>query len=438
MHLTGNEDDGEAANLAYGCRSCNAMLGAAFRAFGAGRPTNQYNPGKGANRYPTFDQYAMAVSNGNRRKWVKGSGWTVGAKDEFGAIIHATPKHLRVKYAKEIARRAGRTKQARFDDRWNPGNVATGRGASPKAKGFAAGRKLKGRGSSAEKLDKLADTWVSQQGLHGSGVAYERDEYRAGLQDAVDEFQRLREKADAFYGRKNPGDYTAGRQAGIDGLPVASALKDHLRVVETQDLNRKLSVDERRIAIQRFRSAYKEGVRARGLGRKNPAAGASEAFEDFHGFKPSRVTIVSKQIHYHEHLAEAGKLKHLDVWGIDDRGHKISGFKGSLLAFNEDRNQLFVEGGDQSLDLKEYGITRPHELETIGKLTDIGYFTNKTHLGDEGGEAVYVHRFRSTNDNGKHVIVRIARYPDLIYDVRNEQLLFSGGSYEILREGIDK
>jgi hypothetical protein len=34
--------------------------------------------------------------------------------------------------------------------------------------------------------------------------------------------------------------------------------------------------------------------------------------------------------------------------------------------------------------------------------------------------------------------VKIARYPDLIYDVRNEQLLFSGGSYEIIAEGIDK
>ena len=71
-------------------------------------------------------------------------------------------------------------------------------------------------------------------------------------------------------------------------------------------------------------------------------------------------------------------------------------------------------------------------------MTNIGYKTNKTHLGDEGGEAVYVHKFRTTNDNGKHVTVRIARYPDLIYDVRNEQLLFSGGSYEILREGINK
>ena len=80
----------------------------------------------------------------------------------------------------------------------------------------------------------------------------------------------------------------------------------------------------------------------------------------------------------------------------------------------------------------------PHETETLGRVTNIGYQTNKTHLGDEGGEAVYVHKFRSTNKAGKHVVVKIARYPDLIYDVRNEQLLFSGGSYEILREGIDK
>jgi len=97
-----------------------------------------------------------------------------------------------------------------------------------------------------------------------------------------------------------------------------------------------------------------------------------------------------------------------------------------------------VEGGDQSIDLLDFGISKPHETETLGRVTNIGYQTNKTHLGDEGGNAVYVHKFRSTNKDGRHVVVRIAREPDLIYDVRNEQLLFSGGSYEILREGIDR
>lgn len=173
-------------------------------------------------------------------------------------------------------------------------------------------------------------------------------------------------------------------------------------------------------------------------GKKNPAAASAEVFEEFHGYEPTEVITVSKKVHHHEHLAAAGKLVSLGVDGIDGKAHTIKGFKGAILAFNEAKNQLFVEGGDQSLDLKQFGIRQPHELETLGKLTDIGYQTNKTHLGDEGGEAVYVHKFRSTNENGKHVVVRIARYPDLIYDVRNEQMLFSGGSYEILREGINK
>jgi hypothetical protein len=173
-------------------------------------------------------------------------------------------------------------------------------------------------------------------------------------------------------------------------------------------------------------------------GKRNPAAASAEAFKEFHGFEPSEVITVTKKVHYHKHLAAAGELTHLKLWGIDETGHTISKFKGAYLAFNERKNQLFAEGGDQSVNLSDFGITSPHELETLGRLTDIGYHTNKTHLGDEGGEAVYVHKFRTTNDGGKHVVVKIARYPDLIYDVRNEQLLFSGGSYEILREGINK
>src|SRR5271157_4669114 len=173
-------------------------------------------------------------------------------------------------------------------------------------------------------------------------------------------------------------------------------------------------------------------------GKRNPAAASAEVFEDFHGFAPSEVVTVSKEIHHHAHLASVGTLVQLDVFGIDGKGHKITGFKGALLACNESRDQLFIEGGDQAINLEDFGIRKPHETETLGRVTNIGYQTNKTHLGKEGGQAVYVHRFRATNQNGKHVMVKMTREPDLIYDVRNEQLLFSGGSYEILREGINK
>jgi hypothetical protein len=46
-HLSGDEDDGAPANLAYLCKSCNTRKGAAFRKAGIGRPTNQYNPDLG-------------------------------------------------------------------------------------------------------------------------------------------------------------------------------------------------------------------------------------------------------------------------------------------------------------------------------------------------------------------------------------------------------
>jgi hypothetical protein len=89
MHLDGNEAHGEAANLAWGCRSCNQLLSHGFKRAGAGKRTAQYNPSSGV---PSFEQYAWAVSNHSR-----------GAHDEGGVVIHATPKHKRIEYASRIA-----------------------------------------------------------------------------------------------------------------------------------------------------------------------------------------------------------------------------------------------------------------------------------------------------------------------------------------------
>jgi hypothetical protein len=113
MHLDGNESNDEPKNLAYGCRSCNATLGAAFKRAGMGRPTKQYNPARGG--VPTFAQYSWAVSQGG-----PGGRNNSGVHDEAGAIIHATPKSKRIDYARRIAE--GRTARARaaFDERWNP------------------------------------------------------------------------------------------------------------------------------------------------------------------------------------------------------------------------------------------------------------------------------------------------------------------------------
>lgn len=172
--------------------------------------------------------------------------------------------------------------------------------------------------------------------------------------------------------------------------------------------------------------------------RKNPADESAKAFKDFHGKPVDQFVEVKERIHTHGYLAAAGELRRLEVAGVDRHPHVISGFKGSLLAFNEKRNQLFVKGGDQSVNLADFGIKQPHELETLGAVVKIDYLADKKHLGDEGGKAIYRHKFRTTNENGKHVTIRVARYPDLIYRVLEKRLEFSGGSYEILPEGIDR
>ncbi len=343
MHLDGNESHGETANLAYGCRSCNGKLAAAFKAIGAGRPTNQYNPAR--NKIPTLNQYAWAVSQGGPRGHHLDTG---GAHDEAGAIIHATPKRKRIEYARQIA--AGKTSRARQrdDERWNP----------------AGGR------------PKWNERWFKTQGA--------------------------------------AGDFAAGIYRDAWG-------------VETRKVNK---------SNKRYAGGYTVRWRWKDA-RRNPAESAAAAFEEFHGHAPDVVTRIRKSVHSHRVLAGAGVLKFLEVAGIDGKVHTISKFGRALLAFNEAMNQLFVEGGDQSVNLDDYGIVRPHELENLGEITDIGYHTKKSYPGPDFGDAIYVHRFRTTNENGEHVVVAIKRYPTLIYRVLDEQFEFAGGSYEIRREGID-
>jgi hypothetical protein len=161
--------------------------------------------------------------------------------------------------------------------------------------------------------------------------------------------------------------------------------------------------------------------------KRNPPAEAAEAYKSFHGRDSMESVTVKKEVFYHKHLASAGKLEKLEV--VSREGYKVtlSGFKGALLCFNEKRTQLFVEGGDQSVKLGEFGISasQAHEMEVLGEVIAVEYHTTKDHLGSEGGTATYRHKFSKP-------------FPELQYDVPNEQLIFSGGKYVILDEGIDK
>ncbi len=397
MHLTGNEDHGEQANLAYGCRSCNQKLAAAFKTLGLGRPTNQYNPSKGV---PTFQQYSWAVANQRHS----------GDMGEHGAVIHATPKKVRTDYAKRILREAGMKRRAAHEERWNPSYEV----------GPIFGQAVRTAGSWDDAVDQaqyMADEYLIP--YHAWSVKSmdptERGEHRQHTTLYPTMKKRKRNPAAAHEERWNPSGKSDAYEAGRGALRAGAARHG--------TVNLSPSIQQRedwRHAWADFMRGWNAEKRVKG----NPASASAEVYEEFHGHAPVEVVTVTKKVHVHEHLAAAGTLRKLVVIGIDNREHTIRNFGGALLAFNEAKKQLFIEGGDQSLNLEDYGIRSPHEMETLGKIKKIDYHADK-------------HQFRTTNEDGRHVVVKVSRYPDLIYDVPNQQMLFSGGSYTIRAEGID-
>jgi hypothetical protein len=187
--------------------------------------------------------------------------------------------------------------------------------------------------------------------------------------------------------------------------------------------------------------------------RRNPADEAEDAYQRFHGRPPNGVVVVETAVHHHTRLAGAGELLGL-VIRFEDEGNEydvvLKGFKGALLAMNEKRTQLYVEGGDQSINLAEFAIDKPyHEYETLGRLVAVGYYTTKDHLdAKDGGEAEYWHMIEWTEEFPAHLKKQVTQAeknelddnegPDVIYDVRSKLLSFSGGTYTIPDEGIDR
>jgi hypothetical protein len=175
----------------------------------------------------------------------------------------------------------------------------------------------------------------------------------------------------------------------------------------------------------------------RNPGKRNPEDTAVEAFTGFHGEEPSGAVAVQEREHYHTHVWEIGRLVLLRVKLPPDR-HE-SGYKNTVdvefdheapkparLTANEDRTQMFITGGDQSVDLAAFGIEVEHEKELLGYLKDVWYFTDKKHLGKQGGRAIYKHKL---GEEGGEL-------PAVIYRVREKHIEVVGGSYTIPDEGV--
>jgi len=188
---------------------------------------------------------------------------------------------------------------------------------------------------------------------------------------------------------------------------------------------------ERKVIAKKF------GGKKRKRNPRNPIPDAQDRYEAFHGRPSEQLTTVRTTMHEHSVLAGIGELRKMVILTPDGKYKVILRFAKPypILSMNEAATQLFIEGGDQSVDLKEFGIEDAHESEVLGTLRDIYYYTTKDHLGPEdGGTAVYKHKFGT-----KHLIFgkRRTPRPTVLYDVPNRLLSIAGGGYSIPDEGID-
>lgn len=179
---------------------------------------------------------------------------------------------------------------------------------------------------------------------------------------------------------------------------------------------------------------------------RNPVGAAQARYESFHGRPSEELIEITTPIHEHSVVSGIGELRKLVVIAPDGRIVTIKNFgvnragQMCILSQNEEATQLFIDGGDQSVNLEDFGILEPyHEWETLGEVRNVYYFTTKDHLGDDGGTATYNHKFGGIGEfrtsTGRKVRRR-SRKPTLIYDVRNRLLYFSGGGYTLPDEGI--
>lgn len=164
----------------------------------------------------------------------------------------------------------------------------------------------------------------------------------------------------------------------------------------------------------------------------NPPAAAERLYDKFHGRPATETTVVEEEVHEHEHLTILGPLVEVFIETPTGLLAHIN-FDDEDLPFlcsSEDGTQLYVEKGDQSIDLASLQMETEDWLKDRmilgrfaaphGKRTwNIVYRTKKRF--DDFKEIDYQH------DLGEETGDR----PALEYEPRSQKLFIAGGRYRI-------
>src|SRR5579872_2340992 len=99
--------------------------------------------------------------------------------------------------------------------------------------------------------------------------------------------------------------------------------------------------------------------------KRNPVAAAARLSEAFHGRPAKSQTEYVEELRDHGVLAELGRLNEI-VLRRPVRTIKFDA--ATRLASSEDGNQLFIVGGDQSVDLEAFDVDATKEKVCLGEV----------------------------------------------------------------------
>jgi hypothetical protein len=428
-HKDGDESNGARRNLRWLCRSCNAQHGVNLKRAGRGKRASRTNPGA-----RTLGQYIGAVTEHTR-----------GRHDAGGKIIHETPKAKREEFAKQIWRRR---RLAGTDRKMNPAKKRVSKkrkrntfgldrffGSKPRVTSTDWNRAgearraaaLRSAGVAKKLLPVYTDlSWRDMQGLDSKFVTKvmsglpKRNSRRPKARKPAAR-KRLRVKT-----KKNTSTSAIGKKIRalmLDGMSRREATKAAQRLVRS--------------------GRTKPGKYKRGA-RRNPGSleRAGETYAMFHGRDAKEVVTVKELGEPHDLIgkkpsvtAGLGDMICL-IMGDGDDAYRIAWGKGEqpLLATDPKARQLYIVGGDQSLEpmMRQQGVKATQDVVDLGEVSQMEYYTQKQF--DDFEPIVYYHQF-GEEDAKRNPRGRVRR-PRLIYSRRNRKMMLTGGAYKIKKDGI--
>lgn len=265
----------------------------------------------------------------------------------------------------------------------------------------------------------------------GRSIAIRRDSYGNGYR--IWEFSRVLEDEDGF--RRLEYDH-AGRNA-IQAFDIGELNEELHKIMHGAAAAVPVVINSRR---RRKRNQSDEppteieGIDVEaGVDEEPPrivdtGEAAQERYEEFHGRPSDEEILAQEEIRVRENLGVVGRLVQLICECVaDGQIYRVNFGEDVLLCVSADGRQLYVIGGDQSLDLESMGFSREQREKDkvfIGSVQQVTYRTRKSF--DNFAEIDYVHDFGEEGGT----------LPALVYDRLNQTLEFAGGDYEIKPEGI--